>query len=1121
MNKDRKKNTVKDLTTQLLASQNPLETLYNSQDTPEWKTRFGQTAQLMIQNGLTSELNFLLQNYPDLLITWSENNTDIQALINEFGGSNKWLAWALARTYNLDFDNIYRTLNHSVIRSYLGDFTTKTRKTPYWHSGADTPKVRVIEPNGVNLKDIRRNFYLERDFNKFSRDADTYFKELEKEISVLEDQQQIEVLQEVYGFYQEVKNLRLRSLQTEILDGQGTQRRDQRGENIEFPSNHQKAAIVKAAQEGTLAVFDGTGSGKTGIGVGLVEYINAQKVLVVCPAGLKHTWETRINEYYIDPPTVTRYDDTKSILTKNKRDSKYTIVNYDLVAKNAALFTDYDLLIIDEAHYINNSTKRSSAILELASRIDKRLILTATPIRNSANDLARIAHLLSPDTFPNPHNINELGPSGSSFLSELLANKTIRRDTKDLVELPPFCPDSEGEINFERIHLNPTHQAIYDTIFYDQTISSLEKVRLLRFAAIDPNLLIGKYEVPFDQNNAKSEFQKAFLYWKKTRNGEKFDSDYFVTHGFRHLLIGIHLSYPRGVDQFVWDSGNSDIQEKWAGFVESTKFQYLKEVIREKIKNGEKITIFSGHFATGLTREAIDDVTGEPIMEDLYSYLKREFPQIGVLRIDGEVSTNAKKGTDSERERTRKSWQNDTNNKILLTTVPSSSLGIDLTVNDGLTKGVTILGIDLPYTHADFWQMIARVYRFGQLTPVSVTILEAIRTIDEGVHNLIDKKNQIASTLLDGALPTEIEKQILAGKKDRSFFVDYTNSPKRELEKSLYSMRGKGAIANGAYLETVLPAGKTIGEAIAELYVKYWEYTYSGHTARFVRQVIDGLQTHLKTKFEYVLDAGSGPLVLNKIIKQESEVNKDINIISIDINKHMLDLGAQELERMGFKVNRDLLAARSMSDTDIEDGVCDAVVCSLAFHYSKSDEDRGAILIEANRVLKPGGYYFLTLPKTYITPQQFKNFSEIIKQFGLIIDKNLSGLVQAQDYKDVPFTTWFIALRKAGAPKKKTLSIEEFSFNFEQSKLVEYTEKDEDEENNKPDLRRKKPSDRLVKHEKFSILDPENGLKSKGTTQEVLSRLGLVDEETVRKYGWSVEIKEGKEGPKIIYRNRK
>lgn len=62
-----------------------------------------------------------------------------------------------------------------------------------------------------------------------------------------------------------------------------------------------------------------------------------------------------------------------------------TVINYDRVWRNDFDKKSFDLIALDEAHFIKNRTsQRSKACLKLGTRAKYRYILTGTPIGNSA-----------------------------------------------------------------------------------------------------------------------------------------------------------------------------------------------------------------------------------------------------------------------------------------------------------------------------------------------------------------------------------------------------------------------------------------------------------------------------------------------------------------------------------------------------------------------------------------------------------------------------------------------------------------------------------------------------------------------------------------------------------------
>ncbi len=163
-----------------------------------------------------------------------------------------------------------------------------------------------------------------------------------------------------------------------------------------------------------ILIADEVGLGKT-IEAGLIwletkARTNAQRLLVVCPPMLREKWKQEL-QFRFD--TRTQIYDTKSLkelllefeqmgeafqcsaicsLNTMRRDEIQELLE--------KLPTKFDLVIIDEAHHMRNSTTKSNAVGKLLSDFtEKMILLTATPIHLGSQDLFQLLHILDKDTF--------------------------------------------------------------------------------------------------------------------------------------------------------------------------------------------------------------------------------------------------------------------------------------------------------------------------------------------------------------------------------------------------------------------------------------------------------------------------------------------------------------------------------------------------------------------------------------------------------------------------------------------------------------------------------------------------------------------------------------------------
>lgn len=129
----------------------------------------------------------------------------------------------------------------------------------------------------------------------------------------------------------------------------------------------------------------------------------AKKILIVCPSSTKINWEREINVFC---------DDTAIVDGKKWQEAKFTIINFDIL-KNFHTLKDknkvdaklnrelvdanFDLAIIDEAHYLkNNDSIRGKIMVELSTKhnINKVWLLTGTPVANRPMDFFNLLKII-------------------------------------------------------------------------------------------------------------------------------------------------------------------------------------------------------------------------------------------------------------------------------------------------------------------------------------------------------------------------------------------------------------------------------------------------------------------------------------------------------------------------------------------------------------------------------------------------------------------------------------------------------------------------------------------------------------------------------------------------------
>ncbi len=221
------------------------------------------------------------------------------------------------------------------------------------------------------------------------------------------------------------------------------------------PMEHQKKAIEKLLGNDKFILADDMGLGKTTSAVIASIVQKSKKTLIVCPASLKLNWKREIENYTDEEVGVCE--------GKKWYDGKYVIINYDILKnfysekeKLQINTDDFDLIIIDEAHYISNpKAKRTKIINSLCRNLKYVWLLTGTPMtsrpinyfnilrlvdsRVSKNWIGYVTRYCDGKQFSGPRGRKIWNVNGASNLDELrerTSPKVLRRLKEDILDLP-------------------------------------------------------------------------------------------------------------------------------------------------------------------------------------------------------------------------------------------------------------------------------------------------------------------------------------------------------------------------------------------------------------------------------------------------------------------------------------------------------------------------------------------------------------------------------------------------------------------------------------------------------------------------------------------------------------
>jgi len=162
---------------------------------------------------------------------------------------------------------------------------------------------------------------------------------------------------------------------------------------------YQVEGVAFLASNGRALLADDMGLGKTLQAIGaarlLMDREGVRRVLVVCPASLKHQWAREIERFAgLDVQVVQGNAAARRV--QYRRQAPFSVINYELVLRDRSVLTEDlapDLLVLDEAQRIKNwRTKTADAIKRIPTRY--AFVLSGTPLENRLEDLYSVMQVV-------------------------------------------------------------------------------------------------------------------------------------------------------------------------------------------------------------------------------------------------------------------------------------------------------------------------------------------------------------------------------------------------------------------------------------------------------------------------------------------------------------------------------------------------------------------------------------------------------------------------------------------------------------------------------------------------------------------------------------------------------
>ena len=338
----------------------------------------------------------------------------------------------------------------------------------------------------------------------------------------------------------------------------------------------------------------------------------AKKVLIICPATLKINWKREIENY----------SDRTIYIAEGKHFSTehdFVIINYDILKNfhdskkkddSQILASNFDLVVVDEAHYIKNAqAQRTKLINDIVKRVDRLWLLTGTPMTSRPIDYYNLLSLVDSPVAKNwmayvirycsgyqfkvgARKVwNVMGSSNLEELRERTSNTITRRLKEDVLDLP------------------------------DKIITPV----YLRLKSKDYEELMGEYYNWYDKNPDESKsLTVQFTKLTKVRQviaNEKISQTIELAENIleQGKKVIIFCNFTDSLNQIVEHFGKSAVK------VDGSMTKQDRQFSVDQFQENEKIKVFVGNIkaaGVGLTLTAAEAV----IMNDL-SFLPSDHSQ--------------------------------------------------------------------------------------------------------------------------------------------------------------------------------------------------------------------------------------------------------------------------------------------------------------------------------------------------------------------------------------------------------------------------------------------------------------------------------------------------------------
>lgn len=490
-----------------------------------------------------------------------------------------------------------------------------------------------------------------------------------------------------------------------------------------------------------------------------------RKLLVICPANLRKQWSSELLEKFYLPSVIM---ETKSFNAATQQGifnpfdtEKIVICSFQFAKAKAAYIkhTEWDLVIIDEAHRLRNVYKPQNRIantIKTALESRKKILMTATPLQNSILELYGLVSIIDDYVFGDlksfksqfGHNLSDKDFSELRRRLQPVCKRTLRRQvleyikyTKRIAIVEEFLPTENEQRLYDmvtaylskpKLYALPNSQRQLMTLILRKLLASSTYAIYGTFCSLIKRLqdIIAKKNYTSSENNVVAEYEEDNDEWIDNEENEQEPAE-------------LHPNDIEGIKKEI---------------AELEHFKNLAEKIKRNSKAEHLFIALNKGFEQlkilGAAQKALIFTESKRTQDFLFKLLEERGYKGKVVRFNG---TN----TDKESTKIYNDWLKKYQGTTKITGSPTADKRaaiVDYFKNEATimiateaaAEGINlqfcslIVNYDMPWNPQRIEQRIGRCHRYGQkFDVVVINFLNKSNAADRRVYELLDQKFQL------------------------------------------------------------------------------------------------------------------------------------------------------------------------------------------------------------------------------------------------------------------------------------------------------------------------------------------------------------------------------------------